>query len=134
MRDNPEVFNTDLTIDTLKVYIVERGIELLPSNLWDASGFCDIGTIHHKMYLNIGVHVHEEELHKTVRATRIEDKSAATMNTELGKYFEACEERKVDVIGMVHRPCRMRRTPKRETKNDQKQIFKKTLIRRMFPR
>ena len=51
---------TDLTEDTLRVYIVERGIELLPSTLWDASGFGDIGTIHHKMYLNIGVHVHED--------------------------------------------------------------------------
>ena len=36
LRHHPEVFNTDLTEDTLKVYIVERGIELLPSNMWDA--------------------------------------------------------------------------------------------------
>ena len=97
-----QCFNTNMDDVKLKEFFTLYGEKTLPSNIVDASGFCDIGTINRTAFFDVGVHNPATSIHNTFMVEVLDvGKEAAALKEKLNKYFADCDARNIDIIAMT---------------------------------
>jgi len=94
-------FNTELTGDELKKLCVTKGRESVPSDITDASAFCDLCKIHDE-WISFGIHCPVKKIHCTAQCTVLkEGKTTDDLEVVLQTFLDRMKELRNDIIAMT---------------------------------